>query len=71
MEGFARIAAVRAAKHSVDKTVCLFKEPGDVGMNLVYAWFQSGVVLRQHSHNADCLYYVLGGSLQDGKADAS
>jgi quercetin dioxygenase-like cupin family protein len=48
------------------KAVLLFKEPGDRGMSLGYAWFKSGYVLPRHSHNADCLYYVLGGELHMG-----
>jgi hypothetical protein len=35
-------------------------------MSLCWAWFKSGYVLPRHSHNADCLYYVLGGSLRLG-----
>jgi quercetin dioxygenase-like cupin family protein len=48
------------------KTVVLFCEPGDQGLSLAYAWFKSGYILPRHSHNADCLYYVLGGELQLG-----
>lgn len=66
MQGFAKIASVGADKHSVDNTVCLFREPGDGGMSLVYAWLKSGFVLPRHSHDADCMYYVIGGSLKMG-----
>lgn len=31
------------------------------GFSLVYAWFKSGFQLPVHSHNADCLYYVVAG----------
>ena len=48
------------------KTVVLFCEPGDQGLSLVYVWFKSGYILPRHSHNADCLYYVLGGELHLG-----
>ena len=44
----------------------LFREPGEEGMSLVHVWFKSGYVLPFHSHNADCLYYVLGGELRMG-----
>lgn len=31
------------------------------GFSLVYAWFRSGFQLPVHSHNADCLYYIISG----------
>lgn len=41
----------------------LFSLPG---MSLAYVWFKSGFPLPRHSHNADCLYYIVGGSLRIG-----
>lgn len=35
-------------------------------MSLTYAWFKSGFALPLHSHDADCLYYVIAGSLKLG-----
>ncbi|HZG33875.1 MAG TPA: cupin domain-containing protein [Sphingopyxis sp.] len=35
-------------------------------MSLTYAWFKSGFALPLHSHDADCLYYVIAGSLRLG-----
>lgn len=35
-------------------------------MSLTYAWFKSGFALPLHSHNADCLYYIIAGSLKLG-----
>lgn len=49
-----------------EKTLLLFSEPGENGFSLLYAWFKSGYVLPRHSHNADCLYFVLGGELRMG-----
>jgi quercetin dioxygenase-like cupin family protein len=49
------------------KTVVLFKEPGDSGMSLTYVWFKSGYLLPRHSHDTDCLYFVMAGELQLGK----
>jgi quercetin dioxygenase-like cupin family protein len=53
-----------------EMSVLLFKAPGDPatggGMSLVYLWFKSGYVLPPHSHNGDCLYYVIGGELRIG-----
>jgi len=48
------------------RAVVLFCEPGEQGMSLSYVWFKSGYVLPRHSHDADCLYYVMGGELQLG-----
>lgn len=36
------------------------------GMSLLYAWFKSGYPLPRHSHDSDCLYFILGGSIQVG-----
>jgi hypothetical protein len=36
------------------------------GVSLAYAWFKSGFPLPRHSHDSDCLYYVVAGSLQLG-----
>ena len=35
-------------------------------MSLTYAWFKSGFALPLHSHNADCLYYIIAGTLKLG-----
>ncbi|WP_338466134.1 cupin domain-containing protein [Novosphingobium sp. ZN18A2] len=44
----------------------LFSIPG---MSLTYAWFKSGFPLPLHSHNADCLYYIVSGTLRLGTED--
>lgn len=41
----------------------LFSAPG---FSLTYAWFKSGFPLPRHSHDADCLYYVVAGTLKIG-----
>ena len=41
----------------------LFSVPG---FSLVYVWFKSGFPLPRHTHNVDCLYYIVGGSLKLG-----
>jgi hypothetical protein len=46
-----------------DTVKLLFALPG---MSLTYAWLKSGYPLPLHSHNADCLYYIIAGSLQLG-----
>lgn len=49
------------------QTVVLFKEPGESGMSLTYVWFKSDYILPRHSHDTDCLYYVMAGELMIGK----
>ena len=41
----------------------LFQRPG---MSLTYVWFKSGFPLPRHSHNADCLYFIVAGNLRIG-----
>jgi hypothetical protein len=36
------------------------------GMSLTYCWFKSGYPLPLHSHSADCLYFIVAGSLKIG-----
>jgi len=48
------------------QALLLFSEPGEQGMSLSHVWFKSGYILPRHSHNADCLYYVIGGELHMG-----
>ena len=44
----------------------LFSAPG---FSLTYAWFKSGFPLPRHSHDCDCLYYIVAGRLQLGTED--
>ena len=39
----------------------LFRQPGENGLSLIHAWFKPNYVLPRHSHDADCLYYVVSG----------
>lgn len=41
----------------------LFAMPG---FSLTYVWFKSGFPLPRHSHNSDCIYYIVGGTLKLG-----
>lgn len=41
----------------------LYSRPG---MSLTYVWFKSGYPLPLHSHSADCLYFIVSGSLKMG-----
>jgi mannose-6-phosphate isomerase-like protein (cupin superfamily) len=42
----------------------LFDTPG---MSLVRAWFKSEFPLPRHTHDVDCVYFIVGGSLRMGE----
>jgi hypothetical protein len=39
------------------------------GYTLAYAWFKSGFPLPRHTHDSDCLYFIVGGSLRLGNEE--
>lgn len=39
------------------------------GMSLLHLWFKSGFALPRHSHDTDCLYFVVAGTLRIGTAE--
>jgi quercetin dioxygenase-like cupin family protein len=41
-------------------------EDGREGLSLVWSWFGPGFILPRHSHDADCLYYVVSGEARMG-----
>jgi quercetin dioxygenase-like cupin family protein len=49
----------------------LFRGEGDIGFSLVKAWFAPHYVLPRHTHNADCLYYIVEGSIVMGSQHLS
>lgn len=67
LAGFAKINATGADVTQGETVRCLFREPGENGLSLCYAWFKSGFVLPRHSHDADCVYYIVGGELKIGR----
>ena len=66
MAGLGKLGAANVQEGQGEKSFVVFEEPGEEGMSLLYIWFKSGYILPRHSHNADCLYYVLGGELRIG-----
>ena len=44
----------------------LFAQSGPAPFTLVHVWFKPHLLLPRHRHNADCLYYVVSGSLAMG-----
>jgi quercetin dioxygenase-like cupin family protein len=47
---------VHGAKVSV-----LFRPEREGGLSLVHVWLKKNFIISRHSHNADCLYYVISG----------
>lgn len=45
------------------KVKMLYSRPG---MTLTYCWFKNGYPLPLHSHDTDCLYFIIAGSLKVG-----
>ncbi|MCB2059416.1 MAG: hypothetical protein R3E09_11915 [Novosphingobium sp.] len=39
------------------------------GFSLTHVWFKKDYPLPLHSHNADCLYYIIAGSLRIGNQE--
>lgn len=60
-EGSARLADM--GYEEGHRLKLLFAMPG---MSLTHVWFKSAFPLPRHSHDADCLYYIIGGSLRIG-----
>jgi hypothetical protein len=59
--GVARMAEAGMEDGFVIKV--LFSAPG---FSLIYAWFKAGFPLARHSHDKDCLYYVISGAVKLG-----
>jgi hypothetical protein len=57
------VAAVDAGMLEGTTVRLLFDLPG---LSLTHAWFKSGFPLPRHTHNVDCLYYILAGALRIG-----
>jgi mannose-6-phosphate isomerase-like protein (cupin superfamily) len=51
----------------VSETTVAFVQDDPDGVSLVHYWLAPGRLLPSHSHNADCLYYVLEGEAVMGK----
>lgn len=66
LAGFSLLAEAGVTEGLGEQTRLLFRDPGENGMSLVYAWFKSGYILPFHTHDSDCLYYVLAGELRMG-----
>jgi hypothetical protein len=54
---------VKAGYLEGDEERVLFNMPG---FSLIHVWFKKNYPLLLHSHNTDCLYYIIAGSLRLG-----
>src|SRR5580658_1025150 len=41
----------------------LFRQAGEGGLSLIHAWLKPEFIISRHSHNTDCLYYVVSGDV--------
>ncbi|WP_042337735.1 cupin domain-containing protein [Paraburkholderia ferrariae] len=46
---------------------CLYRSTDPNGFTLVYVWFKGNFALPVHTHNTDCLYYIISGEIHMGK----
>jgi quercetin dioxygenase-like cupin family protein len=47
-------------------TRVLFRQRGDTAISVLHVWQKPGKVTPRHSHDSDCLYYVIAGQLRLG-----
>lgn len=55
--------AIDAGLDNGHKLRCLLRSEGPDGSSLCRAWLKSGFVTPRHSHDSDCTYFVLAGTL--------
>lgn len=66
-----------AAGEAIEAEMADIADRGDIirvpysgpAMSLIHLWFKSGYTLPRHSHDKDCLYFIVAGSLRIGTAD--
>lgn len=68
MAGLGRIMASGPKAADASHTTILFRAGGADGISLSHAWFKTGFISPRHSHNADCIYYILAGEARFGSA---
>ena len=61
LQGAARLGEAGIGEGAVLK--CLFS---GFGFSLHYVWFKPGYPLPLHSHDSDCLYYLISGGIRMG-----
>jgi mannose-6-phosphate isomerase-like protein (cupin superfamily) len=63
----ARYEEAWEAGHSrASLTKVLYRQDQPDGVSLIHAWQKPGKVMLRHSHDSDCLYYLVAGSIHLG-----
>jgi quercetin dioxygenase-like cupin family protein len=44
----------------------LYRDPEPDGVSLVHVWFKPNYILPRHTHDVDCLYYIISGDVRMG-----
>lgn len=68
MAGLGLVMASGPKAADASHTTILFQSGKDQGVSLSHAWFKTGFISPRHSHNADCIYYILAGEARFGSA---
>jgi hypothetical protein len=63
-DGLARMMEKGYASGS--KLRCLFRSKDPKGFSLTHVWFKANFPLPPHSHDSDCLYYIIAGDIRMG-----
>jgi quercetin dioxygenase-like cupin family protein len=70
MEGDTRgeeLTALMRKADGLSAKVLVRQRPEEGGFSLLYLWFKPHYPLTRHSHDCDCMYYVISGSLIMGR----
>jgi quercetin dioxygenase-like cupin family protein len=59
-------AVTAGASAGAEVTLLVRQSDDEGGFSLVHCWFKAGYQLPRHSHDVDCLYYVISGEAHMG-----
>ena len=51
-----------ASAPGTDVRIALRQTPEEGGFSILHVWFKADYPVPRHTHNADCLYYIVSGS---------
>src|SRR5689334_5462076 len=55
-----------ASAPGTDVRVALRQTPEEGGFSILHVWFKADYPVPRHTHDADCLYYIVSGSIVMG-----
>ena len=55
-----------ASAPGTDVRVAIRQTPEEGGFSILHVWFKAGFPVPRHTHDADCLYYIVSGSVVMG-----